>query len=134
MNSSIRIRAAIAVINKNKILLSPHYLEDGKIRWYLPGGGVDVFENLENAAVREFKEETGFKVKIDSLIDISEKIDKTKNWHSITISYQGTIVGGDLTTEEHEIYGSKEPKWFDLESISKIDCYPPSAVKKVFKR
>ena len=64
--AKIRIRTGISVINEQKeILLVPHYVNN-KIYWYLPGGGIEFLEQIEDAAVREFKEETGFEVEITS--------------------------------------------------------------------
>ena len=61
-----RIRTGISVTNElNQILLVPHYVNH-KIYWYLPGGGIEFLEQIEDAAVREFKEETGFEVEITS--------------------------------------------------------------------
>ena len=39
--------------------------------WDLPGGGVEKDDTLESALLREFLEETGFNVRVGSVVDVS---------------------------------------------------------------
>jgi ADP-ribose pyrophosphatase YjhB (NUDIX family) len=51
--SEIRVRTGVVVINEfGQLLLVPHYI-GGEVLWYLPGGGVEFLERVEDAAVRE---------------------------------------------------------------------------------
>jgi len=59
----MRKRSCAALIQNNKILMVKHH-HDNKIYWTLPGGGLEANESYEEAAVREFFEETGLKVRI----------------------------------------------------------------------
>lgn len=52
----------VAIIHKEKILLVKR--RDVPV-WVLPGGGVDEGESLEEAALREIKEETGLDIEIE---------------------------------------------------------------------
>ena len=59
--------------------------------WSIPGGHLDLGENVQKAAVREAFEETGFKTKISKLAGIIDKImyDKEGNieYHYVLINY-----------------------------------------------
>lgn len=132
-SSQIRVRVNVAVLKDNKILLVPHFLEDGSTIWYFPGGKVEFGEKLEKAAIREFKEETGFEVKVGKLIDIYETIEPEKPWHSIAITYDGSIIGGKIKIERHQKYGSKKAKWFSKDKLINIKYKPSRTVEKIFR-
>ena len=117
--AKIRIRTGISVINEQKeILLVPHYVNN-KIYWYLPGGGIEFLEQIEDAAVREFKEETGFEVEITSEAQVIF-IRQSPPWHSITFVYSGKIIGGELQGEDSQ-WGIKMPVWYGKKDLSGID-------------
>lgn len=58
----------ILVNEKNEILLQKR--SDFNL-WGLPGGAIEFGESAEEACVREFWEETGLKVKVKSLLEVS---------------------------------------------------------------
>jgi ADP-ribose pyrophosphatase YjhB (NUDIX family) len=62
-----RPRACAAVLNGGKILMVRHQTASRNY-WTLPGGGVNGGEELEQAAVREVKEETGLDVNVVYLL------------------------------------------------------------------
>lgn len=131
LNEVIRVRTGVAVIQNGQILLVPHYNTDlAPLIWYLPGGGVDYCETVEAAAIREFVEETGFLIQLSHLLDVSEVIIKEKPWHSLTISYYGTITGGQLLGEVNHPFGDKTPRWFDLKDLNQINYHPARAINK----
>ena len=119
MLNYIRLRACVAVIQNNKILLVPHYDTDaGPLQWVIPCGGVEFGESLRAAARREFQEETGYEVRLGKILDLSEVIRPEKPWHSITIVFLGRIEAGQLKSEEGHPYGSKLPQWFSADEIA----------------
>lgn len=131
MSEYIRVRVCLVIIDKGKILLVPHYHTDvGFVQWVVPGGMLEFGETMETAAIREFFEETGFQTVITELFDISEEILPEKHYHSITISFCGKIIKGELKHEEGHAYGVKTPKWFTMNELKEITYHPVQVINK----
>ena len=71
--------------------------------WALPGGFVDEWESLEDAAIREAKEETGLDVSLKRQFHTYSDPTRDPRHHTITTVYlavaQGTPRGGDDAAE-----------------------------------
>ena len=63
--SELKFRPSVygILIEHNKVLLSKQW--DG---YDFPGGGVEIYETMEEALKREFLEETGLKVRVRQII------------------------------------------------------------------
>lgn len=55
--------------------------------WALPGGFVDVGERVEEALVREMKEETSLDVEITSLLGIYSDPSRDERFHTVSLVY-----------------------------------------------
>lgn len=97
------IKAAVLVRQDTRFLLVQ---EKGRVHalWNWPQGRVEEGEAVEDAAVREAKEETGFDTKIEETVAILEDtFPDIKELHV----YLATIVGGELTLPRDEILDAK---------------------------
>ena len=55
--------------------------------WALPGGFVEYGESVENAAIREAKEETSIDVELQDLVNVYSEPDRDPRGHTITVAY-----------------------------------------------
>ena len=55
--------------------------------WALPGGFVEYGESVENAAIREAKEETSIDVELIDLVNVYSKPDRDPRGHTVTVAY-----------------------------------------------
>jgi 8-oxo-dGTP diphosphatase len=67
----MRVRVA-GILNINDTVLMVEHEKDGKTYWLLPGGGVSLGENTENALKRELKEELNLDCRVNELLFVVE--------------------------------------------------------------
>jgi 8-oxo-dGTP diphosphatase len=131
MGDSIRIRVCVAAVEDGEILLLPNFNTDaGPVQWVVPGGRLEFGESLQEAAAREFLEETGLRVEVAGLLDVSEVILPDRSYHSITVAFLGCVTEGRLRPEARHPHGEKMPRWFSAEEIKTIEYHPEKIVEK----
>lgn len=102
--------AACLIKQDNKYLLVQEGMPNIYGLWNLPAGHVDKGEQIETAAIREAKEETGFSVQLVKEIDlIHEGIGK-----SVKHIFSANIIGGEISADGNEII---DVKWLSFDEI-----------------
>ncbi|MCI3918981.1 NUDIX hydrolase [Paenibacillus sp. TRM 82003] len=105
----------ISDYSKSKVLLVKNV---GNGSWSLPGGAVEKDETLEQAAVREVKEETGLVVETHGLVSIHEcKFTKSQN-HVLFFIFRAEVIGGEIEIlRPNEI---SEVVWLDIDKANEL--------------
>lgn len=77
-------------------------------KYHLPGGGIDVGEDVKTAVVREVREETGYEVVIAECIGNANQFFETSSLgplNKTAMFFTATIAGGDIsnsTEDDHQ--------------------------------
>lgn len=92
-------------------------------RWQLPKGAANGSESLEEAALREVREETGLETQLFDLIDKIEywfyasrgpdRDGPRARFHKFVYFYLMRFCGGDVRNHDHEVM---EARWFPINS------------------
>lgn len=120
---TVRVGAYGACVDNGRILLVR--FAGGDLRWSLPGGGVDFGEHPVDGVVREVHEETGYVVRVGSLLGVRSNVWSTTETHMVSILYEVHVVGGDM---RHEVDGStEEAAWVPVDAATTLQQLLPEA-------
>lgn len=87
------------IMCQNGIILIKRSKDPFKDSWALPGGYVEFGEKVENAALREVKEETGLEVELNGILGVYSDPDRDPRGHTVTVCYMAEITGGKLKAD-----------------------------------
>ncbi len=99
--SGFRIGVYALIFNGESILLAHRRDIDW---WNLPGGGMEAGETVDEAIIREVREETGLKVRVEQLVGVYSKPQKQE----VVLTFRCAVIGGTLCETEE----SRECRYF----------------------
>jgi len=116
------------IIKDDKVLFIPQW--DG---YDFPGGGVEKGETLEQALLREVKEETGLRVEKDRIIACEQDFFrdhryKDISYHSILIYFLCVNPEGEISTDgfdELEKEYARKAEWINVRKVHTLKFYNP---------
>ncbi len=127
---SIRNAVRAIVVKNNKILLNKCKSEaDNCVYYILPGGGQNIYESMEEAVVREIKEETGWSVKALRIVALGELIFTDKNYREEHPNYSHRLfvyficeLASDIRENASELDFEQEGSvWVDINEVDNLN-------------
>jgi 8-oxo-dGTP diphosphatase len=104
------------------IVLLKRGVEPAMGKWVFPGGYVDRGESVDEAAIRETKEESQLDVKLSSLLNVYSYPGSP----NIIVVYAAEVVGGELSAADESVEAGSflpsEIPWEDLAFASTKDA------------
>ncbi|MEA2089173.1 MAG: NUDIX hydrolase [Thermoproteota archaeon] len=109
------------LVRNGEILLAKRGAEPGRGKWSIPGGLVELGEEVRDAVVREVIEECNLKVEVDQLIDVVDNIVKDEKgqlkYHFVVLDFFVQLKGGTLKAADDVL----KLEWAPLEKVEEYD-------------
>lgn len=107
---------------ENRVVLLRRGVEPALGKWVFPGGYVDRGESVQDAAVRETKEESQLDVRLGSLLNVYS-YPRSPN---VIVVYAADVVGGELGAGDESVeagtFAAEEIPWEELAFPSTKDA------------
>lgn len=127
------VGVGVVVFNEFKqVLLVKRGNEPAKGLWAIPGGNVELGEQVREAAIRELREECNIDIELQDLLGVVDLILKDKNekvqYHYILIDYLANYVSG----EDQPQSDVAEVGWFAQSELQAVNI--PELTLKVLEK
>lgn len=109
----IFVVAGVVIKKDGKFLLVQEKKLKARGLWNLPAGRVEIGDTIEQAAIREAKEETGYDVRLIRKLGVFHK----SGDEAVKHVFEAEIVGGELSFSKEEIL---DVRWFGIEEINQM--------------
>jgi len=117
-----RIRVAGLLVHAGQVLLVRHHQHDF---WLLPGGRLDEDESLVDCVIREFREETGLKIRSQGPIFLGDFLSGRK--HVVDVIFRVSLTNGDEGVPRIKVgsdAGLADARWFPIQDAPKVGPPP----------
>lgn len=111
-----RLISSVVLVKDGNVMLIKEILEDKKEHWIFPGGGVKFGETIEEAAVREMKEETDLDVEVKQFLGFKEIIRTRFDYYTVIFFFIAEPLNNDIKTIEKVL----DAKYLTLEETRNL--------------
>jgi ADP-ribose pyrophosphatase YjhB (NUDIX family) len=125
----MRIRSVAVVIDSGEVLLIRRE-RDGRVYSVLPGGAVEPGESLEDACLRELREETGLIGRVQGLLSVPVDLESPAFYLRVSAASWDLQLGGPEAARASTT-NTYSPEWVTLAESSRCDLVPVGAVTAI---
>jgi len=120
------------IIRGEEVLLARRGREPGYGKWSIPGGGVKLGETVEEAVIREVREEVNLAIRVEDMVEVLERIFRDPEgkvqYHYVLVDFLCERLSGEAKPSSDAL----EVQWVP---ISEIPHHPlPGKTKKVIQK
>lgn len=130
-----RVGARAVIVHEGKVLLL-RAEEPGRVYYFLPGGHVQHGERMQEAALREVREETGLEAEVIRALGVREFIaarharrarNVPASHHVVAVIFLCRLKGapGGQFACDSGAQGVTGMEWIDLSQIAALELHPP---------
>jgi mutator protein MutT len=120
-NTGYNIGVGGAVVDDDRLLLVRRASRRGHGNWQLPGGYIEPDETIEEAVVREVKEETGVTAEVQGVVGLRNRYDVDVG-NGVYVILLLRKVSGEPIADGHEV---DRAEFFTLDKIQELNPLPP---------
>ena len=118
------------ILENGEISLIKRKGEPFKGKWALPGGFVEYNETVEDAVIREIREETGVNAEIKELVGVYSDPMRDPRGHTVSIVFLLDIIGGEIKFGDDAC----NAKFFNLKKLPDLSFDHDKIISDVKRR
>jgi 8-oxo-dGTP diphosphatase len=111
----IGVGVGAVIVDKGRILLLLRRKSPEEGSWSIPGGSVEFGETIEDAVIREIKEELGIDCTIITLLRVTNHISPLNSFHWVSPAFLVRVSAG--TPKNIEMESHEDMQWFPIEDL-----------------
>ncbi|KQL48502.1 DNA mismatch repair protein MutT [Brevibacillus choshinensis] len=123
----VDVVSAILTNESGQILIVKNRKGDS-FYWGPPGGAVEVGETLEQAVVREVKEETGYDIRVGGLSSVREVLFEERGHHVLFFTFFAQIIDDEIQINDPDD-DIAEVMWADFPKAKELMPFLVEALK-----
>lgn len=124
-----KLVAVVTVMHRGKVLLGRRNIDPGLGEWSFVSGYIDRGEKVEEAAIREVKEETNLDAQLERLIGIFSG----RGNPYVILAFQASIVNGDLSKLAAQPDEVSELAFFSLDEMPRLAFPTDTAILQALR-